>query len=220
MAKIAIIAAMSREIALLKDMLEELSHWSCGPFQAWGGRYRQHDILVLQSGIGKVCAAVGVVEIIRNFSPDVIINTGAAGGIDGELAVMDMVVVSKAAYHDVYCGGAEGQVQGFPMFFDMDAGWVSKAAAAGAEVVCAASGDRFVTTAAEAEAVRRVVPSARIVDMETAAIAQVCYLYKVPFLSLRLISDTPGSVSDHAAQYEDFWAAAGEHSFEILQKLL
>ena len=65
----------------------------------------------------------------------------------------------------------------------------------------------------------KVEGDAVAVDMESAALAQVCYMYRVPFLSLRVISDTPG-VANHAAQYENFWETAGEESFKVLQKLL
>ncbi len=56
--------------------------------------------------------------------------------------------------------------------------------------------------------------------MESGAIAQACHLYETPFLSCRIISDTPGKVENHLLQYLDFWAAAPEKSFEILSALL
>ena len=52
----------------------------------------------------------------------------------------------------------------------------------------------------------------RQVDMESAAIAQTCYLYGIPFLSFRIVSDTPG-VEDHSSQYADFWGTMAERSF-------
>lgn len=58
----------------------------------------------MQCGIGKVNAAAGTVELIRNFQPDCIISTGVAGGIDSELNVMDVVVSRNIVYHDVWCG--------------------------------------------------------------------------------------------------------------------
>ena len=55
--------------------------------------------------------------------------------------------------------------------------------------------------------------------MESCSIAQVCYMYAVPFLSFRIISDTPG-VDRHAEQYRDFWIKAPEHSFQLLKQLI
>ena len=63
-------------------------------------------------------------------------------------------------------------------------------------------------------------PEGLAVDMESGAIAQVCHMYATPFLSCRIISDTPGQVENHALQYQDFWTAAPEKSFEILKQLV
>ena len=68
------------------------------------GQLGEKEIVLTQCGIGKVCAAVGTVEMIRYFSPDYILNTGVAGGIDARLRVMDMVVGKEVVYHDVWCG--------------------------------------------------------------------------------------------------------------------
>ena len=65
------------------------------------------------------------------------------------------------------------------------------------------TGDRFITNRTELDAIKRRFPAGLVVDMESAAIAQTCYLYGVPFLSFRIISDTPG-VEDHSSQYADF----------------
>lgn len=72
----------------------------------------------MQCGIGKVNAAAGAVELIRNFEPDCIISTGVAGGIDSCLKVMDVVASRQIVYHDVWCGegNAYGQIQGLPTF--------------------------------------------------------------------------------------------------------
>ena len=64
----------------------------------------------------------------------------------------------------------------------------------------------------ELDTIKQRFPDGLAVDMESAAIAQTCYLYNVPFLSFRIISDTPG-VEDHASQYADFWGTMAERSF-------
>ena len=69
-----------------------------------------------------------------------------------------------------------------------------------------------VTDRAELGAIKHRFPAGLAVDMESAAIAQVCHLYGIPFLSFRIISDTPG-VEDHSAQYADFWGTMAERSF-------
>lgn len=77
-------------------------------------------------------------------------------------------------------------------------------------LVC--TGDQFITNRTELDTIKQRFPDGLAVDMESAAIAQTCYLYNVPFLSFRIISDTPG-VEDHASQYADFWGTMAERSF-------
>ena len=67
--------------------------------------------------------------------------------------------------------------------------------------------------------IRSLYPEVGAVDMESAAIAQVCYLKDVPFACLRVISDTPGE-GDNLSQYENFWSEAPEKTFAAVQSLL
>ena len=217
--KIGIIAAMSKEIELLQGLISETEKNSIGGSLFYHGRLSENELIIGQCGIGKVCAAVGALELIKNYHPDVLINTGAAGGIGQNLKVKDIVVADKIGYYDVYCGEEEGHLQGFPQYFETDFLWRKKAEQSGAVPVMIASGDRFITKADEVAHIKDIYPQAAAVDMESAAIAQVCLMYNVPFLSLRIISDTPG-VKNHNIQYENFWAEAGQHSFEIVKKII
>ena len=217
--KIGIIAAMSKEIELLQSLISETEKSSIGGSLFYHGRLSENELIIGQCGIGKVCAAVGALELIKNYHPDVLINTGAAGGIGQNLQVKDIVVADKIGYYDVYCGEEEGRLQGFPQYFETDSLWRKKAEQAGAVPVMIASGDRFITKADEVAHIKDIYPQAAVVDMESAAIAQVCLMYNVSFLSLRIISDTPG-VKNHNTQYENFWTEAGQHSFEIVKKII
>ena len=82
-----------------------------------------------------------------------------------------------------------------------------------------ASGDRFISSVDDLNDVLKVRPEAIAVDMESGAIAQVCYVRSVPFLAIRVVSDTPGS-NNHFEQYTDFWSKAPESTFSILRKLI
>ena len=57
------------------------------------------------------------------------------------------------------------------------------------------------------------------VDMESASIAQVCYLYQIPFISFRIISDTPGA-DKHFEQYQNFWGEMADRSFHVTETFL
>ena len=214
-------AAMSKEVSLLRPLFEDVREKRFPGGVCLCGGFCGSEVVVVQSGIGKVCAAAASVELIHFFQPDAIINTGAAGGLSPELAVMDVVAAEQTAYYDVFCGGEEGQVQDFPKYFDADAFLLEKVMenCVGLKKGLIVSGDRFVTSGDEAAKIRRLYPSALAVDMESAAVAQVCHLYQVPFLSLRVISDVPGA-EGHIAQYENFWEKAGAESFETVRCLL
>lgn len=82
-----------------------------------------------------------------------------------------------------------------------------------------ASGDQFVDSVESLAAIKEIYPEVMAVDMESAAIAQACYLKGVPFVSIRVISDTPGE-ADNSAQYASFWDDAPRHTFDLLVSLL
>ena len=182
-----------------------------------------------RGGIGKVSAAVGAAELIRRFSPDCIVSTGVAGGTGDGLQVTDVVAGARVAYHDVWCGdgNALGQVQGLPTVFEADARLLDcarrLAEAGGLEnriqcgLIC--TGDQFITDRAKLAEIRAAFPDVQAVDMESAAIAQTCYLYQVPFISFRIVSDTPGS-EGHWQQYLDFWGTMADRSFHATRAFL
>ena len=82
------------------------------------------------------------------------------------------------------------------------------------------SGDQFITDRDGLEKIKRHFPEGLAVDMESGAIAQVCHIYGIPFLSCRMISDTPGHVENHAVQYKNFWMTVPEKSFEVLKQII
>ena len=223
--KIGIIAAMSDEREQLSRLLTGLHEEQNGLFRYVTGELGGNTLYIMECGIGKVNAAVGASELITRMQPDVVVSTGVAGGIDKEVFVMDVVAASQVVYHDVWCGmGNEyGQVQGMPPKFACDERLVQVAASLVSPVpvhvglIC--SGDKFVTGLQELEAIKADFPEGLAVDMESGAIAQVCYLYKVPFISFRVISDTPGA-EGHWEQYENFWETMADHSFGVVKAFL
>lgn len=217
--KIAIIAAMSKELALLLPLIENRATTVIGSKEYHTGRIGAHEVVVMQSGIGKVNAALATQTLIDAFSPTMVINTGVAGGV-GRTGVLDVVIPSTVAYHDVWCGpGTEwGEASGCPPRFAclVPADAVT---AIGAKRGLLASGDIFVSRPEEVERILKLYPDAVAVDMESGAIAQTCWMKRVPFACIRVISDTPGS-DDNISQYETFWDAAPQATFGALTKLL
>lgn len=216
--KIGIIIAMDIEYRKMLDVLGGEPE----------GRMGRNEVVLWQCGIGKVNAAVGTMSLIQQHHPDCILSTGLAGGIDTKLQVMDVVVGSQTAYHDVYCGmGNEpGQVQGLPLKFDADPGMLRVASEVGQDgnlrvhygLMC--TGDQFITDRTRQAAIKAMYPDGLACEMESAAIAQTCYLQKVPFLSIRVISDTPGNTDDHQQQWDDFLNSMTDKSFRFVRSFL
>lgn len=172
------------------------------------------------SGIGKANAARAATELILSQRPDCIINSGCAGSVSKRVGVGDIVIGAQVAYHDVYCGGDWGVVEGCPQRFDADpqllavaSGLLKSADHTG--LIC--TGDQFFVSLEEDKRIKALYSDALACDMESAAIAQVCAHYGVPFLSLRVISDIHTSDSAQKASYEDFWRDISDRSFAFVK---
>ena len=210
--KIGVIVAMDKELQQLQHLFD--------PTQ----------VIVEKCGIGKVNAAIGASEMIRRHHPDVIISSGCAGGNGNDINVQDVVVGAEIAYHDVYCGTAVdnsvvyGQVQGMPARFKADPVLLEKALSipeSGFRIHSGlmVTGDWFVDSREKMREIIGKFPEAKAVDMESAAIAQTCHIFKVPFISFRIISDIPLRDTD-ASQYHDFWGTLANNSFQVTRNFV
>lgn len=216
---------MSVEFRQVAQMLTEQHEEVHGPQKYLLGNLGENKVVLQQCGIGKVNAATGVTDLILHYHPDCIISTGVAGGIDACLQVMDVIVGREVCYHDVWCGeGCDpGQVQGLPTRFLGDEALLEKALAVDADVrilpglIC--TGDRFVTSRDELDAIKGANPDGLAVDMESGSIAQVAHLYGIPFISFRIISDCPGA-KEHFQEYLNFWETMADKSFRVTRSFL
>ena len=224
--KIGVITAMEKERVQVRALLGSCRDVEQGGRAFCVGRLGEAEVVLVESGIGKVNAALGVAELVRGFAPDAIVSTGVAGGVDASRAdVLDVVAASEFVYHDVDCGddNLPGQIQGMPPRFKPDARLLAAAReiAADAKVVTGlvATGDKFVSRPADVEAIRRMFPEVVAVDMESCALAQACHVYGVPFASFRIVSDVPGC-ENHYAKYADFWKTMADKSFGVIRAYL
>ena len=226
MKRIAIIVAMQSEFNLVSNILEHAEPREIEGAKALVGELSGKQIILLKSGIGKVNAAMQVTSLIAEMHPDYIINSGVAGGIGEGMHQGDIVVGTEACYHDVWCGEGEwGQVQGYPLKFSANEHLLEAAKSVVKDnsqlvfgLIC--TGDQFISDLATLQGIKRNFPDGKAVDMESAAIAQVCYAKQVPFMSLRIVSDTPGMEPDNTTQYLDFFAEAPKKTFAVLRQLL
>lgn len=224
--RIAIIVAMDKEFIRIKELLEQVEETAIGGRSYTSGRLGNNELVLHQCGIGKVNAAIGVTELIWLFNPDLVVSTGCAGGASDKLEVTDVVVSRQLAYHDVYCGCAlgetvYGQVQGMPARYTTPREIVEKALACGERIHegLIVTGDWFVDDREKMRSIIRLFPEAMAVDMESAAIAQTCHVFGIPFVSFRVISDIPLK-DTKASQYHDFWAHVADTSFATTRRFL
>ena len=226
---IAIIGAMEAEVELLKNSLENLQIQVFGKsFTFYVGKYADKDIVLCQSGIGKVNAAIATTLLIEHFSPDCVINTGSAGGIGKGLKVGDVVIGTHVSHHDVDVtafGYAHGQVPKLPVFYTSESTLVYAAEMASsafedAQVVrgLIVSGDQFIHDHAVIDNIVKYFPHPQAVEMEAAAIAQTCYQLGKPFVIIRAISDSADS--EASISFDEFLATAALHSAQMVEELV
>jgi len=228
--KIGIIAAMEEELRELRERMERPRLTRYGPFLYYTGRLAGHSVALLLCGIGKVNAAVGTALLIDKFKPGCVINTGVAGGFPaGGLAVGDIVVSTEVRHHDADAtifNYEVGQIPRMPAAFYADKRLVTLAARAlpgkhDFKVVRGQimSGDSFIHSCAQIRLIRRNFPAVRAVEMEGAAIAQTCYLFKTPFVVIRSISDIV-TVSKSHMVYKASMPGAASRSVALVTGLL
>lgn len=225
MKKIGIIVAMEKEFDQIQALLSEPQTQHLHQHDFVTGQIEDKAIVLMRCGIGKVNAAIGAVEMINLFEPELIISSGCAGGMGPLMNITDVVAASEMAYHDVYCGpeNLSGQVQGMPSVFKGNQKVLDLLQSLPLPVTVhqglMVSGDWFVDTPEKMLAIYNEHPDAIAVDMETAAIAHVCYIYQVPFISLRVISDMPLQTTQKE-QYAGFWEKLADNSFQVVQQLI
>ena len=217
MRPIAIMAAMQEEMVGLASALQGASTIHNGSRQFTTGTWHGQAVVLVLSRIGKVAAATTATALIERFDVNAIVFTGVAGGLAAGVNVGDMVVASEFVQHDMDASPLfaplEVPLYGRAIFpTDPDLTQSLRAAAQGIlnnpsqwidiETLHALhvrspkvhsglvlSGDRFVSTSSESQALQQRLPLAMAVEMEGAAVAQVCHDYDVPFAAVRTISD-------------------------------
>lgn len=226
---VGLIGAMEEEVAILKDKMEKIHETETAHCRFYEGTLNGLHVVLLQSGIGKVNAAIGTTLLIERFRPSLVINTGSAGGLDANLEIGDVVISTEMLYHDVDAtafGYLPGQLPAMPPAFPADPSLIRLAerAAGGTpgirRTVCGpmASGDVFMSDPKRIARLKATFPKVKAVEMEGAAIAHVCYQCDVPFLVVRSLSDIAGKQSD--VSFDRFLKKAAKHSALFVIHLL
>jgi len=247
MSRIALVSAMHEELAAVLARMPDEQKTVVAGREFWVGHWHGHEVVVVLSRIGKVAAATTATALIERFGVSRIVFTGVAGGLAPQVHVGDVVVAREFIQHDMDASPLfprhEVPLKGITRF-PADAA-LSNALAGAASLAMQdmlatlpksewlnidlakaqvhqgliASGDRFVSQTLESQALQRELPDALAVEMECAAMAQVCHDYGVPLAAVRTISDR----ADDAA-HVDFprfiQSIASRYSVAVLDRLL
>lgn len=227
---IALIGAMAQEVdALLQRFEGEAERSEHGGSIFHRGTLCGKNVVLLESGIGKVNAAVATAITFERFSPKAVINIGSAGGLGEGLNIGDVVVSSHVFHHDVDVtafGYEPGQIPGMPANYKADAQLVALTRKAieslsgiSAHEGAIGSGDVFVAGKDAVASLRKRFPTLIAAEMEAAAIAQTCERFHCPFVVTRAISDLPEKEGNNV-DFETFLSKAAENSAEMVVKIL
>lgn len=221
--KIGVIVAMDKEFALMRQTLSNISVDKPGYCIGMLGNKK---IVLQKSGIGKVNSALATARLIATEQPDYIINSGVAGGLDRSVVQGDIVVGENTTYHDLDIGEeiASQEDLGFPKYLPANPELlqrIRKDYASDSSVkwglIC--TGDQFITNNDALMVIKNKFPEGLAVDMESNSIAHACFQKNVPFISIRIISDTPW-VDYQPEQYAAFWQSAPQKLFNIVSDIL
>jgi len=241
---IGIMGAMPEEINSIMELLEEKHLVTIGKRAYTSGKINGIKVVVVFSRWGKVAAATTVSTLILEFKITELIFTGVAGAINHQLRIGDIVIARRLIQHDMDARPLMAQYE-IPLlnitFFDVQE--VPLAAAGDAisgmlEVLGGliegnafhitqprlfvgdiASGDRFFADSQAKASLQKQLPSILCVEMEGAAVAQVCHEYDIPYIVIRTISDVADEQSpiDFASFIRQI---SNRYSMEIIRRLI
>ena len=242
MGRIAIVSAMHEELRALLPLLEGARVERRAGREFHLGRLDGHEVLLVLCGIGKVAAATTTAVLLDGMDVQSLLFTGVAGGLGADVRRGDVVIAQTLLQHDMDASPLfpryEVPLTGRSHFATDPA--LCAAVARGCEQVLQAphsalarfgidaprchtglviSGDRFVATAAESAALRAALPDALAVEMEGAAVAQVCADFQRPFAVLRTVSDRADD-SAHLDFGRFIDEVAAEFSRDIVRRTL
>ncbi len=247
MTRIALVSAMHEELAAVLERMPDEHKEVVAGREFWLGHWQGHEVVAVLSRIGKVAAATTATALIERFGVTRMVFTGVAGGLAPQVRVGDVVVASEFIQHDMDASPLFPKHQ-IPLTgmtrFPADAlltqallaaaplamqdvaaslprnDWMNiDLAAAKVHQGLIASGDRFVSQTVESQALKNAIPDALAVEMECAAIAQVCHDYGAPLAAVRTISDRADD--DAHVDFPRFiQTIASRYSVAVLDRLL
>ncbi len=224
MSRIGIIAAMHVECEFFRDRLINTKHSQYLDIKITHGLWAGHEVCLLESGIGKVNAALATEWLAREFLPDLVINTGSAGGIKAGVQIGDFVFADRVCHHDVDVspiGFDFGELPRLPVYYSIQEIWVklleqviTDQCQTRYHVGTIASGESFIYHDHQVIQIKSRFDDVIACEMEAAAVAQVCHLHQLDCLILRNLSDVAG---DNApTNFNQYIEQAGQMSTDLV----
>ena len=201
--KIGIVGAMAQEVEILSQLMTDKKETKVASAVIFEGKINGKEVALLQSGIGKVAAAIGSTALLQLAKPDVVLNTGSAGGVAKGLKVGDIVISDETRYHDADVtafGYEKGQLPANPAAFLSDkqladlADEIAQSQGQNVKRGLICSGDSFINSEEK--------------------IAQVCHAFNVPFVVVRAISDAGDG--EASMSFEEFLPLAAKQSSALV----
>ncbi len=225
---IGIIGAMDEEVAAVIAQLDSKKTEIMYDINFTLGKISGKDVVVCQSGIGKVNASFSTAILIDNFDIEYVINIGTAGGLNLEEKQGDVVVSSGVANHDfdlTAFGRPIGEIPDMPSVFCADSNLVAKTVAildnenVPYHLGLIVSGDQFISRQEQVDYVKKHFENPLAGDMEASAIGQICHKTKTPFIVTRCLSDIFGS-GENSLQFDEYLHKAAKISADICVGLI
>ena len=241
----AILGAFENEVILLEGRLTDANEYTIEGIRFASGTLSGQRVVIAWTGVGKVNAAMTTTLLIEHFKPNRVIFTGIAGSANPELHPGDIVIAEKTAHHDMgtlwpdglYRRGVKNRLTSWdnPVFFAADEQLLHLTQRAAKQLKLASleagvaervpkvitgvvvTGDVFVASSEKCAELRKNL-GADAVEMEGAAVAQICYQRQIPHIVIRSISDKAdeGAVQDK----QMFYIIAAKNSANLVAELL
>lgn len=226
--RIGIIGAMSEEVQGFKKRLSNLDEERIGNLVFYTGVMHGKDIVLLETGIGKVNAAIGATLMIEAFDVEEIIFTGVAGGINEDLDLGDVVISRDLIQHDFDTSAFGDKLGVIPRMdnsvFRADDELIELAVNAGKKlngkkviVGRILSGDQFIASPEKIAFLKKEF-NGDCAEMEGAAVGHVCQIFDIPFVVVRTMSDKANS--DAHTDYATFMRIAADNSITLVDEML
>ena len=227
--KYGIIAAMKEEMEEIKKIMQNIEEKKIYELTFIKGNIHSSEVTLVEAGIGKVNAARVTQLLIDNFDIDIVINVGSGAAANEKLDIGDIVIGRTLVQHDfdvTAFGHPKGYIGNIGENIKSDENLIRKFENVinslsedeyKVKIGTIASGDIFVTDTKMKDEIRDIF-NADVIEMESAAIAQVCHLDNKPFVIIRSVSDKPNGKNQ--ITFEEFFKFASKRCAIILEKFI